>query len=51
MWRFPDERPLDPREVTSAVLERGEVVWEKTLWPLMLTQYVIVAHASEQLQG
>jgi hypothetical protein len=43
MWRFPDERPLDPREVISAVRERGELVWEKTLWPLLLTQHLIVA--------
>jgi putative flippase GtrA len=43
MWRFPDERALDPREVTSAVRERGELVCEKTLWPLLLTQHLIVA--------
>jgi SAM-dependent methyltransferase len=43
MWRFPDERPLDPREVTSAVRERAELVWEKTLWPLVLTQHLVVA--------
>ena len=43
MWRFPDERPLDPQEVTDAVRMRGEVIWEKMLWPLLLTQYMIVA--------
>ena len=43
MWRFPDERALRPREVTSAIRERGELVWEKTLWPLLLTQHLIVA--------
>jgi SAM-dependent methyltransferase len=43
MWKFPDERPLDPEEVGSAVRERAEVLWETTLWPLMLTQRVIVA--------
>jgi len=43
MWRFPDERPLDPREVMDAIRVRGEVIWEKMLWPLMLTQYVVVA--------
>jgi len=43
MWRFPDERPLDPQEVMDAVRVRGEVIWEKMLWPLMLTQYMIVA--------
>jgi predicted SAM-dependent methyltransferase len=43
MWQFPDERALDPREVTAAIRERGELVWEKTLWPLLLTQHLIVA--------
>jgi len=43
MWRFPDERPLRPQEVMDAIRVRGEVIWEKMLWPLMLTQYLIVA--------
>lgn len=43
MWKFPDERPLEPREVIQAVQERGEILQEKVLWPLMLTQYLIVA--------
>jgi predicted SAM-dependent methyltransferase len=43
MWRFPDERPLEPQEVMDAVRVHGEVIWEKMLWPLMLTQYMIVA--------
>jgi hypothetical protein len=43
MWRFPDERPHEPQEVMDAVRERGEAIWEKMLWPLILTQYMIVA--------
>jgi SAM-dependent methyltransferase len=43
MWRFPDERPLEPREVMDAVRMRGDAICEKMLWPLMLTQYMIVA--------
>jgi hypothetical protein len=43
MWSFPDERPLQPQEVMNAVRERGEAIREKVLWPLMLTQYMIVA--------
>ena len=43
MWAFPDERPLKPEEVRAAIRERGEILFEKTLWPLMLTQYLIVA--------
>jgi SAM-dependent methyltransferase len=42
-WKFPDERPLQPREVLRAVCERGEVLFRKTLWPLMLTQHMVVA--------
>ena len=45
MWKFPDERPLQREEVVSAVRERGEVVFEKTLWPLILTQHAVVARS------
>jgi SAM-dependent methyltransferase len=43
MWKFHDERPLEPAEVLEAVRGRGEVVYQKTLWPLILTQHLIVA--------
>lgn len=43
MWKFHDERPLEPPEVAAAIRERGDIVCEKMMWPLMLTQYVIVA--------
>lgn len=43
MWKFPDERPLLPREVISAVQERATLVHQRTLWPLMLTQHLVVA--------
>lgn len=43
MWRFPDERPLRPAEVIAAVNAQGEVLEQKTLWPLILTQHIIVA--------
>lgn len=42
IWKFPDERPLLPTEVREAVTDLGEVVFEKTLWPLVLTQHLIV---------
>ncbi|MGH9721594.1 MAG: GtrA family protein [Bryobacteraceae bacterium] len=42
LWRFPDERPLARREVFEAVQGRGRVVFEKTLWPLVFTQHVMV---------
>jgi SAM-dependent methyltransferase len=44
LWRFPDERPLRPDEVRRAVESAGgEVLEERTLWPLVLTQHVMVA--------
>ena len=43
MWKFPDERPLEFPEVLAAVRERGDVLFEKILWPLFLTQGLIVA--------
>ena len=43
MWKFPDERPLKPAEVRRALEEKGEILFEKTLWPLVLTQHLLVA--------
>ncbi len=43
MWKFPDERPLRLTEVAAAVGERGNVLELKMMWPLILTQQVIVA--------
>lgn len=42
-WKFPDERPLAPSEVLESVRERGELLFQKTLWPLMLTQHLVAA--------
>jgi putative flippase GtrA len=42
LWRFPDERPLRSMEVKEAVGNKGQVLYEKILWPLVLTQQVIV---------
>ena len=42
IWQFPDERPLRTAEVLAAVRERGEVVESKILWPLILTQGMVV---------
>jgi glycosyltransferase involved in cell wall biosynthesis len=43
LWQFPDERPLQPDEVLAAIGENGQVLYQKTLWPLILTQHLIVA--------
>ena len=44
-WRFPDERPLSRDEVLRAAAGWGELVWEKTLWPLPLTQHMVLLRA------
>jgi putative flippase GtrA len=46
VWRFPDERPLERAEVIDAVARRGEIVLEKTLWPLVFTQHLVVVKAA-----
>ena len=51
MWKFHDERALVPDEVAASVCERGEVVFEKTLWPLVLTQELIVARKHSTSRG
>jgi hypothetical protein len=43
MWKFPDERPLQRAEVLNSMRERGDILYQKTLWPLMLTQHLVVA--------
>lgn len=42
LWRFPDERPLERGEIVAAATGQGEVVWEQTLWPLVLTQHMML---------
>jgi len=47
LWNFPDERPLPRREVLESVAPFGEVVHEKTLWPLVYTQHMVVVRKRE----
>lgn len=46
IWRFPDERPLEREEVAAVVETHGEIVFEKLLWPLVLTQRLMVVRKS-----
>ncbi|MBN9664080.1 MAG: glycosyltransferase [Acidobacteria bacterium] len=46
LWKFPDERPLLQDEVRQVVEERGEILEERILWPLILTQGVVVVRKS-----
>jgi putative flippase GtrA len=42
IWKFPDERPLGRAEVLKTAAQFGDVLFEKTLWPLVFTQRLIV---------
>ncbi len=42
LWNFPDERPLAREEVLEAIKDHGQIIHEELLWPLMLTQLLIV---------
>jgi glycosyltransferase involved in cell wall biosynthesis/SAM-dependent methyltransferase len=42
LWKFPDERPLLPEEVRATAGRWGNVEFEKTLWPLVFTQRLMV---------
>lgn len=42
VWRFHDERPLGREEVIAAVGDRGRLVHERVLWPIVFTQRLMV---------
>ena len=46
LWKFPDERPLEREEVIETAGRHGEVFFEKTLWPLVFTQRIMVFRKS-----
>ena len=46
IWAFPDERPLDVREVTDGIAHHGQVLGARINWAIVLTQGVIVARRS-----
>jgi SAM-dependent methyltransferase len=41
-WRFHDERPLGFAEVRAAMAEHGELLAQDLIWPIMLTQGLLV---------
>ena len=41
LWKFHDERPLKRPEVAGVTKALGEIVFEKTLWPLVFTQHIM----------
>jgi glycosyltransferase involved in cell wall biosynthesis len=46
LWSFPDERPLRFGEVAAAFDGVGTIVSRRTLWPLILTQELVVVRKS-----
>ena len=45
LWLFHDERPLWYDEVAAAFAAHGEVLERRILWPLVLTQTLVVTRA------
>jgi SAM-dependent methyltransferase len=42
-WIFHDERPLRLAEAARAVEGQGEIVYHRLIWPIFLTQTLVVA--------
>jgi SAM-dependent methyltransferase len=42
LWIFHDERPLKTAEVIEGLQERGEILEQKIIWPIFLTQAMLV---------
>jgi SAM-dependent methyltransferase len=43
MWIFHDERPLLPEEVLDEIEKHGKVMHNRIIWPVFLTQGIIMA--------
>jgi putative flippase GtrA len=43
LWKFPDERPLQIKEVVDEVSKYGEIVHVSINWPVVFTQGIVVA--------
>ncbi|MGA2273614.1 MAG: class I SAM-dependent methyltransferase [Bryobacteraceae bacterium] len=41
-WTFPDERALQPREVLGVTQSQGQLLYQHLIWPIFLTQTLIV---------
>jgi SAM-dependent methyltransferase len=50
-WHLPDERPLRRSEIADSIEPLGEIVLEKTLWPLVYTQHLMVIRKRELAHG
>jgi SAM-dependent methyltransferase len=50
LWIFHDERPLHRKEVAEAVKDKGIILFEKTIWPIFLTQRIMVIRNSSAIR-
>lgn len=41
-WRFPDERPIQLAEIESIISGAGQILAQKTIWPIFFTQAMVV---------
>jgi len=48
MWIFHDERPIQLDELTACVAGAGTICEKKILWPLLLTQQMVVIRKCQQ---
>ena len=42
LWIFHDERPVTKEEITPVLEEHGTILYSKIIWPLVLTQRIMV---------
>lgn len=50
LWNFPDERPIRREEVLESIAPFADVVFEKTLWPIVYTQHLMLVRNREARQ-
>jgi len=50
-WRFHDERPLGFAEVRTTMAQLGEVLADDLIWPIMLTQGVLIGRRPAAYSG
>jgi glycosyltransferase involved in cell wall biosynthesis len=50
-WKFPDERPLKAPEVHQVASERGTLLEDRILWPLIFTQRLMAFRKADRLRS
>ena len=50
LWNFPDERPIRREEVLESIAPFADILFEKTLWPIVYTQHLVLVRKREVRQ-